>query len=509
MTALCLCAAPRQTEPPSPAAAVASAWADARRLGDDAHYFRYFRVTTTGKDYDDFLVAFSLHLNLLSTKGVIKHPTPVAPYLLRIDVRDYGWEDKLGTWEQLAKFDFVYHQKAVVQQETIVRQYWPGGLDPQKGKHYDAAIYRIKKQAGDVIDVHAVWLGQEDVDGLRKTLYTEAPIVDAEWFFVQSARQTSLQNDDAPGVGYNDWLGIKSRDDFLKLTGTDRDVAKRVFAEWRAVVDRSGISVQNRQIVAFGGASGKAWGTLDTFAQKGRGVAKRNLRDGEFAHDAEEWIGRLGNGLWVTGLFDKNGKAQASAPDKIGPDDSALNKGRDHRVHANLSCIRCHWTDKDGLKPVNDWARKTFRSSGVLRLADYDKKVLLELESQYLRDLDEVLDDERRLFARAIGRATASKLHPKGLTMAAAAKLYAETWDRYVLAPVTLESGSLELGVAASTLKSAIGKHAKIRGQTDLVLAGFLDGQSLTRLEWEDSWPLAAALAAGIDPPELTLKEKK
>ncbi|MEX5630916.1 hypothetical protein, partial [Pseudomonas marginalis] len=78
----------------------------------------------------------------------------------------------------------------------------------------------------------------------------------------------------------------------------------------------------------------------------------------------------------------KAGDAVESAPDKIGPDKSPLNQSNDGRVHANLSCIRCH-CKKGMLLAPKDWARDTFTIKNGLRLSDPDKHVLLELESKY------------------------------------------------------------------------------------------------------------------------------
>ena len=519
--------------PASPASAVKAAHADlaavaaadeaAAKLAKDyqpqAPFYRYLWVSTPEKHRDDFLVALALQLNLLSVQGKLYLPTLVAPDVVRIDVRHYGWvlhrrgkleRNVLPLWEKFAEIDPFFHQRITLLEDATFVVVWPGGPDPkQAGKEYKRGKFKLEKKAGRDHFVPGLDLPAKEIEDLRCWTYSEAPVLMAEWWFVQTARQVSLRNVQE-GVGYYDWLGLKSRKDFFALTGADEDLAKKLFRSWREVVRKSGISQQNRQVFALGSASGRVWGTYDTFKQQGAGVAARNLRDGEFAHDAEEWYGFLPNGLWVTFLSDKAGVAQESAPDKIGPDKSAFNVGNDGRVHANLSCIRCHGVDKDFLKPVNGWAKKAFRQGGVLRIGDKDKEVLLELEGEYLRDLDEALDDDRRVYLRAVRALTASKKHPKGLTAPQLTKLYCEAWNRYAEADVSLDDAAREIGVAPEALQKGIKAYAVARGGTDLVLSAFIDDPPdvISRLDWEDSVRLAVTLAAGVIPPEQPKKEK-
>lgn len=492
----------------SPARAVVTAHADLGRLSaEEAPYIRYFWVSTAEVKRDQFLVAFKFHLNLLSDQGKVATPVMVAPDLIRIDIRDYGWDKRVEVYERLAELDPIFHVQMKALEAMDVKIFWPGGYDGDK--FYARKRWNLKLKAGQKTAIDAPWLPINRMYDLRSTLFTQAPILMAEWFFVQTCRQISIRNKDEK-VGYYNWLGLKDRDSFFKLTGADPKLASKLFREWRAVVDKSGISQQNRQVVAMGSIAGEVWGTLDTFTEQGRGIAKRNLRPGEFAHNAEEWYGSLPNGLFVTFLSDNNGKAQASAPDQIGPDDSALRIGRDARVHANLSCIRCHGPDQDWLKPVDDWARRTFRQGGVLRLQDPDKKVILELDSLYLRDLNRILNRTRSGYVLATHEVTASKLHPNGLSPSAVAKLYGEVWNRYVDTRVSLETAAREIGTTPSILQKSIERYSKTRGGGDLLLDAFIDKptQRLSRLEWEEAYPLAACIVAGVAIPDL-IEERK
>lgn len=506
-----LAAAMPAEEAGSPSRAIAIAHANALEARPrDVPYYRYFWISTKEKDRDDFLIAFKLHLNLLSTQGKIATPILIAPDVIRIDMRDYGWDKKLEVWERFADLDVYLHTKSKALADLKIKHFWPGGQDGKT--FFKQGRYNLNVKAGQVFQIPAPTLPVNRMYDLRQLTYSEAPMLMAEWFFVQTARQISIRNKDEK-VGYYEWLNLKKRDDFFKLTGTNEKTAETIFREWRAVVARSGISQQNRQVVALGATSGRVWGTLDTFTEQGKGIAKRNLRKGEFAHNAEEWYGYLPNGLFVTFLSDNKGVAQASAPDQIGPDDSPLRTGRDARIHANLSCIRCHGIDKDFLKPIDDWARKTFRSGGVLRFQDVDKKVVLELESQYLRDLNRLLFRDRAEYMDAIREVTASQKHPNGLTAPQITKMYGEVWNRYVEQGVTIEDACREMGTTTERFKAGLAKYALPierggQGGGDLVLLSFLDGQKLSRLEWEDSYQLACAIAFGLQLPSLIEKRK-
>ncbi len=500
-------AAPDETPPPvPPALAVRLAYADSLRVPDkDAVYVRYMWTDEPESRWADELLLAKYHANLRSDQGKFGEVVLVAPGLFRLDLRDFGWDrpGKIELWEKFAGIDFFFHSKAKLLEDSVIEVVWPGGKE--NGEDFDAGIYEsVKKKKGDLIDIPEWRLPPREINGLRHRLLTEAPVLHARWVFVQTARQVSIRNADE-GVGYYAWLGIKNRKDFFALTGTDEKLAAKLFTEWRGVVRRSGIGQQVRQVVALNAVARRVWGTLDVFRQAGRGQALRNLRRGEFKHDAEEWYGFLGNGLPITALFNAQGEAQATAPDQIGPDDSQYRVGKDPRVHVNLSCMRCHGTSKDMLQPCDEALRRTFRFEWHLRLLDPDKRVHLELESQYLRNLDELLADDRVVYVRAIRRCTATAQNTAGLSSPQITRLYCTAWNEYVEEPVTARKAARELGVSEGELLRAIIRHARKRGGSDLILSQFLDPRSggLTRLEWEECYALAAALVHGAHPPEV------
>lgn len=508
----------------SPADATMSAYKDALRLPPKERvYCRYLWWPPT---WPHAGLLTKAQQSLLSDQGAFPQPAYLGRGLYRLDTRQSGWDKRLQVWERFKLTDPFFHSKWKFQTDAEDSIYFPPGT--YDGKVFPPTTERRKFKAGDTLVRPALWANPwVDVgpdtkgrahDELRKLLYSEAPILLGPWFLVQTQRQVSIRNVNE-GTGYHDFLGIKNRGDVFKLIGLNEQVAIERFAEWRAVVEKSGISQQNRQIVLLRGATGLVWGTLDTFKQQGRGVAKRNLRRGEFDHDAEEWIFHLPSGVPGTALIqskdDEKAKTKAgdlvdSAPDKIGPDDSALNVSRDHRVHENLSCWRCHGIDKDFVKPFDDWVKRTHRKNKAI-LLDPDKKVDLELSSNYLRDIQRLTKIDREEYADAVARMTSTGENDPGLTVAGFTRIYCGAWNQYVEEPVTLEVAAAEMGVEKQKIVDSLRVYQKGHGKSDTVLGAFLENPpgTLTRLEWEDSYALAQAVCMGLAVPEIGIDDKR
>ena len=504
----------------SPAEATLAAYQDILTLPPpQRQHARYLWWPRGGGEQDATnLLKARAQLNFLSDQGAMGDPVLVAPGLVRFHVADYGFDkkNKLQVWEKFTRTDVYFHARWKFLADAAVTVYYPAG--DYDGKYFPATATEKNVKAGDTLDRPAPWanppvdigkgIGGFAQDELRRHTYSEAPILYGDWFLVQTARQLSIRNVNE-GTGYYDFLGIKNRQDFFRLAGLDEQAAIQLYQEWRAVIAVSDISQQNRQLVLLRGTTGLVWGTLDVFQQKDRGVAKENLRRGEFQADAEEWIAHLANGLPVTGLFKgQDGTAQETAPDKIGGNDSPFNIGRDPRIHVGtLTCLGCHGTDKDYLKPFDDWVRKSHRAGRAL-LQDPDKRVELELRSNYLRpEIYRHLDRDREDFAFAFRQLTTSKSKPKGMSIAEFTRLYYGWWNQYVEyrdTPITATVAARELGVPPEKFLQALRRYNDTRGGSDLMLGDFLGeppGQ-LTRLEWEASYAYAQSIVLGLAIPE-------
>lgn len=424
----------------------------------------------------------SYHVNSMSTEAGIAVPEKVADApLLRINVCDYGpqW---LKVWEQLAAVEPFYHLTIV--EVTESREYWKGGYDPEYGKTFEAGWY--KKRVRKKVAGFAPWV-KGDKKCHEAALYLSAetgsqvPLADGAWFLWQ----TAIQADRSPG--YYDFLGIKDQDDYERLIGFDAKLAKNAKrVEHLEAVALSAVTLQPRRIGVFDAISGKYYQTFDNRLAKDDRNPLRVL-DGKFKFDATEVIGHLPCDLIVWGLFDAQRKRQDSAPDFIASDSTA--HGTDRRVHVNASCIRCHGPD-DGIRPVDGWVRGLYHGKIKLQDPDHDKERLLK--QQYLRDLDEPLEEGRRKYRKAVAKATG------GRTPAELAAAFANLFGDYD-GEVTVERAAADVGMETKAFVRSLEEHLKTYRVLDPSLAIFLSDRKKVYgpIQWHEAFPLAMLATRG------------
>lgn len=449
----------------SPGDAVAAALEDIAKFRpiSERKYQRYLWVP---QPTPQLRVAIRLHINLISKEPEMADVVEVKPWLWRLDLQEIDGDPNV--WEKAAAIDPFFHDQA-----------------------------NLVKVGRKKVAPHAPWLRAKDIELLAALTRSDAPVIHAGWFIARSARQLDQFNQQT-GFGLYDWLGIKDRTDYFNLIGLDQKSAEKRKKEIRAALDISGISPTSRQIV---GLDRKAWFTLDSFTQKGRGVAIANLVKGTFVHDAERHYGHLPNDLPAVGLFDKDGVRQDFAPADAGAfgDDSPLNLSRDPRIHVGVNCWTCHAGKI--LQPIDDWTRRTYVAGGPLALAGKNKRQTIELRRQYLSDLDGGLEDSRALFTRAIRKATVTVAYPTGLEPQRTAEIYTRAFFSYATFPVTRKQAALELGITEEQFKIALYYNLKKHPPLDPRLAPFLgEPGKLSRLTWEDTYSLAQTVIRGYIP---------
>lgn len=510
-------------KPAGPAEAVSAARADASLLAKsaltetDLEAYRYFWVSAPeGKEREKVRTAFRLHVNLLSREPDMASIVEVRPWLWRVDMDETGWDR--ATLEAAARFDPFFHVQQEVSADSTFKVFWPGGIDSRTGEHSDRGVYPVEVKKGKRASLAAPWLNAQDIVALRTMLYSEAPIVSAEWFIAQSARQISA-NSQQTGLGYYDFLKLRDRDAYFKLLRFSEQDSIAVGKEIRAVSEFSGVSPLPRQFVRYAAPSGAVWVALDTTDARRKGVAINNLERGGFQHQIEEWYGFLPNGLPATFLSNEKGVRANNAPaDAAGfRDDSVLNESKDGRIHVNLACLRCHGGAV--LKPIDDYVRKVYQQP--LALGVSDKKKLLTLRRQYFSNITRALKRDVEDYQDAFHLATATKTNPKGLDAGEAVKAYARVYHSYVDDPVTLERSARELGVDAKAWQAAlIAQLRPPRRALDLRLAPLVPlaanpSLPIARATWEDVYPLAVEVSLGRIPvaddkaPAATLGEEK
>jgi hypothetical protein len=414
----------------SPGEAVAAALADARTLDAGAAYYtRYLDLSNVREaDREPLRQAVAFWVNSLSREATIVRPRDVTPTLLALDVRDYGWNAK-------TLYEFF--------------------ADARAGEPYFHVTVEVKG-AGKASRTTAAapWVGPPaGITELVKLTGSYAPVIRADWFVYQTAVSADRL------LGYYVWLGLGNKEaDFQKLIGANVAEARRVKKEMAAVVARSGVTLNNRSIARVPSLTGGYWFTQDFKASKDKQNTVRLLDfTTEPPHgDASEQYGVLPNGLFAFWLQNDKGERQDTAPDFIASDGQSTST--DRRVHVGMSCVRCH---AEGIRPIDDHARKLFRGDVKLVSPDYDK--LVRLRQLYLSDLPRQVARDQGDYAEALRAAN-------GLAPAVNARVFAKVWADYE-ADLGVDDVARELGTTADRLRQALANY----GPTlDPVLAGLV-----------------------------------
>jgi hypothetical protein len=463
-----------------PAGAVAAAHADL--LAQPANLqplIRYLSLyNLTEPERANAARVLSFHVNSLSREAYIVQPVSIAAGpLLRVNLSDYGWDRK--TWERLAEADPYFH----VQIEEVIDQ--PYGV-MENGRFRQTEV--VKEKTGKKSTALAPWLAetpaaQATLADLVNRTQSQAPVVRADWLFHQTAIQ------DGRKAGYYDFLGLGNTvADFDKLIGFDQKLAEQFKAEMAGVVLRSTVALNNRRLVRFGKIGGAKWLTLDAKTNVDKRNFARVLDDG-FEFDATEQIASLPNGLHAFFLANAQGQRQDTAPDFIASDATA--PGTDRRVHAALSCVRCH---AEGIRPINDWVRRLVAPPLALQSPDYER--LKRLRQLYLGDLAAAVKRDGDDYAVAVAKTN-------GLSLAANARAYGQFWARYAETDFDLARIELELGMPREVFLPAFREYAAKTGSLDPIIAGLLQTPPLAvRSEhWEEAFPLAQLAIKGYVQP--------
>jgi mono/diheme cytochrome c family protein len=297
-----------------------------------ARYFTFAHLANAGRPADELRAgrdALSKLLNSLSWGRQVVPPRPVDPAgtVLRIDLRDYSWNER--TWQR-------------------VLSAYPHGLLPDS----PAARSLLDAAGGDL------------------------PYVRGDWFVAQAAR---------PPL-YHDLLGLPDNEpDLQKLLHIDGPEDVRLERVARAGFNGSGISHNNRLIERHASPYGSYWRSYD-FAD---GLGRRNLfahplgpgaGNDTFTPDGGEIIFDLPNGLHAFMLVNGAGRRLDKAPLAIVSDPHRP----DRAVENGVSCMSCH---TGGLIPKDDQVRADIeRNAGAFRPDEADAIQGLYPAADTLRD---------------------------------------------------------------------------------------------------------------------------
>lgn len=467
--------APSSAAGSSPQAAVSAAARDLAAQPERARpYLRYlsgYNLTEKWRREDKGYKVLNFQVHSLSRELFLTPPRKVAADLWCVDYRDYGWDAK--TWERLLAdepyFSLTVKAEGEGRKQKVVKD-WPGGVwngpGPDNGKYFPKGAFKTEELATlppGKGKAAGFWLDAKEAGYLVKETQSAVPVVRADWFVFYTAIQEGRK------AGYYDFLNLGNKQaDFERLIGRRKELDKEAKREVSGVLGRSGVTLQNRAIYRYGEGF---WVTADfktsTNLQNVLRLLDKGLEPPE--GDASEQYGFLPNGLFAFWLQNAKGERQNVAPDFIASDGKA--SGTDRRVHVGLSCVRCH---VEGIRPINDWARRQYQGdirAGVKGDLDGKKddeayEKIKRFRQLYTTDLQERIDDDRRVYARALLKLT-------GLKPAEMAGLYAEFWDDYFEKDLLLEDAAREWGVKKEYMIEAF-EAAAVQGKLDPIPAGLL-----------------------------------
>lgn len=401
-------------------------------------------------------------INSLSGQRRIAVPAMIDPdgLVLRIDLRDYGWDHRRH-WLSLLK---VY----------------PYGLQvsaPEAQKVYELT----------------------DCD---------LPYLRADWFVFHASRPPLYHQ----LVTLPEYVGIPEKLSVLeRLLGVDVEENFKNDRLSRAGFsgEKSGVSDHNRIVERHDSKYGYYWPSIDSAGDSDRKnffnfplgpkrPGRPNL--GAFDHDGGEIIFSLPNGLQAYMLVKSDGTRINEGPLAIVND---ANRFSGSNVIVNgISCMGCH---KQGMIPLED----SIRSQYINRPGDIANKVLRLYPEQAV--MNRLVERDRKQFLDSLDEATGSLLRtepddvrqitlfPEPIT--AVSKLY----DR----PLKLADTARELGLpetaevarengikaTASEFATVIKFSERLRS---LELQPLTTGESLTRTQWERAFqPTARELGTG------------
>lgn len=520
-----------------PAEQVAAATAAVQRVPAELRREMRFLTKPPGyseKEWKEFQAVLRFQVHSLSREADIV-PTPADGDVVMLNMRDFAWDR--AVWEKFATLYPYFHFK-VVKVDAVIVPVVPAKAEeeaepePEPLALEGVQFYRegerdalIEIGRADLQPGTAVWVRRRrggpiervaiperkarpaprpkpapepkqqpaklkvDDTGKEAEAYaalavltdSQVPIVRADWFLWQTGAQFRRG-----GAGYYDFMGFKNRADIEKFAGLDREAAKRARREMAAIVAESGVAENNRQIVRLQTLTGPWWFSLDTDSNEGKKNAVKNL-DGDFQHLAEEIYGphRI-DGLFVYGASDADGKLQEKVPAQFAGDKRSPGNGVE--IEPMRSCVACH---KEGLRPIDDWARKTFQ--GPVKLASKDYEKLKRLRQLYLSDLEGKLKAD-------VDAYTACLKKINGLTPKQNSDAYELAWVRYTNTSLGIEQTAAEVYAEPEAWKKALTKwavyEAGVGRVADPVLSGLLADRP-TRIRREH-WAEAYSEALGI-----------
>ena len=273
-----------------------------------ARYFTLTHLYNAGESSETlraYQIALSKLVNSLSWGSEIIQPQPIDPRktIFYIDLRRYEWDVRNDAWTQ-------------------IEQEYPYNIE-----------FDSETQAGLL----------RKLTDLRQEMECEVPFVYVDWFLATAS---------LPPL-YHDILDLPETDRELERD-LGIDVARNLQSApgvrvWRAGLNDSGVSKNNRVVERHQSQHGAYWKSYDFAGNVG--VQDIFTHPLTFRHDGGEIVFNLPNGLQAYYISDASGTRIDEAPTRIvsNPDE------RDGIVRNGISCIGCH---TEGMKTFEDGVRE-------------------------------------------------------------------------------------------------------------------------------------------------------
>jgi hypothetical protein len=447
-----------------------------------------------------FILTFAGWLHALSKEpSLASFPQVVAAdnSLLRIDYTRYRWTPEL--MQKLHKAHPFNTQVLTVASPPV--PFVGGGLPvpgwrtEKRTIYHRGGSYTVPDDSGRYYPNLAA--GEYNVELQFKSGASEfyVPLVGARWFIWQTIRN------EGRSPNYNDFLGIKTRQDINELTGFNLAVQTKALRSDFVDVPRFSRIAQTylRNVVIQPISGGWRYVTEDSEFAEGTANVIR-FPDRKLAtHDAEEHIFPLPNGMPGFGLTDGNAdadksKVQKSAPPFVGFDKST--PSNDARIEP-VGCLRCHFRAAfGGSAALIDFVPHFRKRLSTMRQNTPDYERAVEFDRLYLRPFQHQLIIDRALFSQAIGQAT-------GMTADEWAYRLTTIYEQYD-AGGTLEEAAAQLGcetkfVSGKLVQQAIKLYATETNQLDNILGLFEEGDIIPRRAYHEIYPVLYVTLKGMN----------
>lgn len=308
---------------PSPASELRAALADAASVSpSDRPYTRYLSLYTVPEE--DKQVArevASFWVNSLSLMPRIVRPIEVTENLLRLDLRNYGWD--VDDWETLVD---------------------------KRGYEFVPVWRPIAKSVSDPFQ-------------------TRSPVLRLEGFLVNSSEKQF----------YDKFLNLGQKLAEVQTAFRVRiDDGKALRLDVYGSKFRSPVALHNRRLIRYPSLSGYWWESQDHLTDFGPDNIVDNLEVSD--HDAGEFIWSLPNGLQAYYIADGKGAAVQVVPAAIAQDYET--PAKDKQIYNARSCVGCHGKGikafdddvaamiKSGTLKLNTHDRETYQRLGDHFLSD-------------------------------------------------------------------------------------------------------------------------------------------